>query len=79
VDKPEANLKFARRLELPFPILSDPGKQVARAYGVLKIGLFASRKTIVIDREGRVAHIETKVTPTTAGADLVSLLTTLGA
>jgi len=79
VDRPETNLKFATRLELDYPILSDPGKKVARAYGVLRAGLFASRKTIVIDREGRVAHIEDKVSPKTAGEDLVALLTGLGA
>ena len=79
MDRPETNLKFAQRLELDYPILSDPGKQVARAYGVLKAGLFASRKTFVIDREGRVAHIVTKVSPKTAGEDLVGILVSLGA
>jgi peroxiredoxin Q/BCP len=36
IDKPETNRKFAQSLELDYPILSDPGKQVARAYGVLR-------------------------------------------
>ncbi len=78
VDRPAANLKFANRLELPYPILSDPGKQVARAYGVLRLGLFAKRKTFVIDRDGLVLHIEEQVTPKTAGDDLVRLLERLG-
>lgn len=78
VDRPEVNLKFANRLELPYPILSDPGKEVARAYGVLKLGLFAQRKTFVIARDGLVAHIEEKVTPKTAGDDLVRWLERLG-
>jgi len=78
VDRPEANLKFARRLELAYPILSDPGKETARAYGVLKLGIFARRWTFVIDRDGAVAHIEKNVTPKTAGPDLARLLERLG-
>ncbi len=78
VDRPAANLKFATRLELPYPILSDPGKDVARAYDVLRLGLFARRWTFVIDRDGLVVHIEKKVDPKTAGTDLVRLLETLG-
>jgi len=64
---------------LDYPILSDPGKQVAKAYGVLRAGLFASRKTIVVDREGRVAHVENKVSPKTAGEDLIRVLAGLEA
>jgi peroxiredoxin Q/BCP len=63
---------------LPYPILSDPGKEVARAYDVLKLGLFARRRTFVIDRDGLIAHIEERVAPATAGDDLVRLLQTLG-
>lgn len=74
VDRPEANLEFATRLELPFPILSDPDKTVARDFGVLKLGLFPRRWTFVIDRDGRVAAIEKQVGPKTAGIDLVALL-----
>jgi peroxiredoxin len=40
--------------------------------------LFARRKTFVIDRDGLVAHVETKVIPKTAGEDLVRLLDELG-
>ena len=62
-----------------YPLLSDPGKDVAKAYGVLKAGLFATRKTIVIDEEGAIAHVETKVSPRTAGDDLIALLAELRA
>ncbi len=74
VDRPAANLKFARRLELPFPILSDPKKETARAYDVLKFGLFARRWTFVIDRDGMLAHVDKNVRPQTAGTDLARLL-----
>ena len=78
VDKTAANLKFATRLGLNYPILSDPTKQVARAYDVLQFGLVARRWTFVIDREGRIAHIDKKISPATAGADLSELLGRLG-
>ena len=42
------------------------------------MGLFAARKTIVIDRDGKVAHVEEDVSPKTAGADLVTILEGLG-
>ena len=35
VDPPEKNAEFAKSLGLDFPILSDPAKTTARAYGVL--------------------------------------------
>ncbi len=74
MDKPAANARFATRLKLPYPILSDPGKQVARAYGVLRIGMFAARRTFVIDIEGNLAHIQQNVSPRVAGADLLRIL-----
>src|SRR3954447_21805618 len=35
VDTPETNAKFAESLSLDYPILSDPEKSTAKAYGVL--------------------------------------------
>ena len=35
VDTPELNKQFAESLDLDYPILSDPDKSVAKAYGVL--------------------------------------------
>ena len=43
VDSVEANTKFARTLGISYPILSDPAKDVAKAYGVLSASGFASR------------------------------------
>src|SRR5262245_17678764 len=36
VDRPEDNKKFAESLELDYPILSDPNREVAGAYGVIQ-------------------------------------------
>ena len=78
VDKPDTNRKFAESLELDYPILSDPDKQVAKAYGVARaFGLFAARHTFYIGVDGRILHVDTKVKPDTAGDDLVDRLRAL--
>ena len=59
VDDPEANRKFAQSVGATFPVLSDPGKTTAKAYGVLNFThLFANRVTFVIDRDGVIQHVE---------------------
>ena len=76
-DDAETNTKFAESLKLDYPILSDPGKEVARAYGVLN-GDYAARHTIYIGTDGKIAYIDTKVSPSTAGQDVASRLAELG-
>ena len=76
-DDAETNRKFAESLELDYPILSDPDKEVARAYGVLR-GDYASRHTIYIGVDGKIAYVDRKVSPSTAGADVASRLEELG-
>jgi len=59
VDDPEANRKFAESVGATFPVLSDPGKTTAKAYGVLNFThLFANRVTFVIDKDGVIQHID---------------------
>jgi peroxiredoxin Q/BCP len=75
IDKPETNRKFAESLELDYPILSDPDKQVARAYGVLRaMNLFAARQTFYIGADGKVLYVDGNVKPNSAGEDLAERL-----
>jgi thioredoxin-dependent peroxiredoxin len=74
VDTPEKNAQFARSLGVSYPILSDPGKDVARAYGVLGASGFASRWTFVIDADGRILEIDKNVSAASHGRDLVAKL-----
>jgi peroxiredoxin Q/BCP len=60
-----------------FPILSDPTKEVARAYGVLGSSGFASRWTFYIGADGRILDIDTKVSAASHGRDIVAKLTQL--
>jgi peroxiredoxin Q/BCP len=62
LDSVESHTRFSQKYKLPFPILSDKKKEVAKAYGVLGIGGFlAKRVTFVIDKEGKIAAVFPKV------------------
>lgn len=64
VDDAETNKKFAESLTLDYPILSDPSKETAKAYGVLKPeGNVANRWTFYIDKDGKIAHVDKAVKP----------------
>jgi peroxiredoxin Q/BCP len=78
VDSPDANARFAQSLDLDYPILSDPAKDVARAYGVLSTSGFASRWTFYIGVDGRILDIDKKVNAASHGADVAAALTRLG-
>jgi peroxiredoxin len=50
---------YAARLELPFPLLSDPDLAISRAYGTLKPGGSGiARSVCLIDRNGRVLYAQ---------------------
>ncbi|HVZ23169.1 MAG TPA: redoxin domain-containing protein [Vicinamibacterales bacterium] len=78
VDTPEVNAEFARALRLPYPILSDPGRDAARSYGVLGPSGFASRWTFYIGEDGRILHIDTQVRASSHGRDVAARLHELG-
>jgi thioredoxin-dependent peroxiredoxin len=50
-----SHASYARKLELPFILLSDPGRQIASAYGAVRLGgLMISRSVVLVDRDGTV-------------------------
>lgn len=52
----EAHARYAERMGFPFPLLSDPDRAIARAYGALKAdGKGIQRSVYVVDRDGRIA------------------------
>jgi alkyl hydroperoxide reductase subunit AhpC len=59
-------------------ILADPEKTTARAYGVLneERGM-AMRHTFYIGPDGRILDVDMKVSPATAGQDVVNHLEAL--
>jgi peroxiredoxin Q/BCP len=70
VDSPLRHEKFIKKYQLPFPLLSDPEKEIVNAYGVWveksmygKKYMGAERTTFVIDGAGKIAAIFRKVKP----------------
>ncbi len=78
VDKPEDNKKFSDNLDLDYPILSDPDKTVATAYGVMSPRGFSNRWTFYIDKDGIIKEIDKKVNVATAAEDLATKVKSLG-
>lgn len=78
VDDEETNKKFAESLKLDYPILCDPDKSAAKAYSVLNSMGFASRWTFIIDKDGVIKHIDTRVNTKNHGKDLAKKLEELG-
>jgi peroxiredoxin len=59
LDDIETNKKFAQELGLEFALLSDTSGDAAKAYGVHNAERnIASRATFVVDKQGKIAHIE---------------------
>jgi peroxiredoxin Q/BCP len=79
VDLIEDNKGFAAEQNADFPLLSDPSKATARAYGVLseERGI-AMRHTFYINPEGIVVAIDRNVQPETSAEDMARILTELG-
>jgi peroxiredoxin Q/BCP len=79
VDAPETNRRFAASLGIDYPILSDPDRTVALAYGVIGRSGFPARWTFYIGRDGRILEIDKHVQVDTHGADVAARLTDLAA
>lgn len=63
-DSSESHQKFKDKYKLPFILLSDEKKEVAEAYGASGglLGSFtAKRYTYLIDENGKIVHVFTKV------------------
>ena len=78
VDSIEDNTGFAEKNQASFPILADPSKQTAGAYGVLGSHGYANRWTFYIDPDGVIIKIDKEVDPRNAGEQLVANLSALG-
>jgi thioredoxin-dependent peroxiredoxin len=86
VDPIEDNIAFAKatsvklgdqiveKKEADFPMLSDPTKATAKAYGVLSERGFATRWTFYIDKAGKIAAIDTAVRPAQSAEDMIAKL-----
>lgn len=80
LDDADSHEAFSRKYRLPFPLLSDSGGKVAKAYGSLG-GFgpirYAKRHTFIIDPEGRIARVWRKVRPAEHSRELLQALAVL--
>ncbi len=57
----KGNIAFAKEHKADFPLLSDPAKETATAYGVLGQRGVANRWTFYIDKSGAITYIDKDV------------------
>jgi thioredoxin-dependent peroxiredoxin len=74
----EGNKAFAQAHNADFPLLSDPTKATAGAYGVLSDRGFANRWTFYIGENGKILAIDKDVKPATSAEDMAATLKRLG-
>jgi peroxiredoxin Q/BCP len=79
VDTPDTSRAFARSLGIDYPLLSDPTRRAAEAYGVADEDQpFASRWTFYIGLDGRILYVDKRVSPATHGKAVARKLADLG-
>jgi peroxiredoxin Q/BCP len=79
-DKPEVQQRFIDKFDLTFPMISDTDRTIIGAYGAAKVlGVTAERKTYLIDPEGRIARIWTKVKVDGHAEDVLGTIQTAAA
>jgi peroxiredoxin/maleate cis-trans isomerase len=86
VDDIDVQERFREEYGLPFPVLSDPGGEVCKAYGVFGIKRAdgsvlpqSRRATFIIDENGTVAAVFDPVSPQGHGAEVQAALKDLAA
>ena len=79
LDGDKGNKAFADTYHADFPLLSDPAKDTANAYGVLNAERgFANRWTFYIGKDGKITAIDKTVKPATSAEDMAAMLKELG-
>ena len=78
IEGEQGNKAFAEAQKADFPLLSDPTKKTAEAYGVLNGRPMASRWTFYIGKDGKILAIDKTVRPETSAVDMAANLKDLG-
>jgi peroxiredoxin Q/BCP len=78
-DSVDSHKNFIAKYKLPFVLLADTDKAVAKLYGVADDNSrVASRVTFVINKAGKIAFVNPKVNPATHADELRTVLHGLG-
>ncbi len=74
-DDVETNTKFAESLELDYPILSDPEREVVTDWGMIQPGgKNAPRWTVYVGKDGKVLEVDKSVSPRNHGDHIAAKL-----
>ena len=81
IDDEKSHQKFITKYDLPFKLLADTDKEIVEAYGVWgeksmygKKYMGTNRTTFIIDEEGIIAHIISKVDTKAPTAQVLELI-----
>jgi peroxiredoxin Q/BCP len=75
LDSVESHKKFSSKYNLPFPLISDKDKKIAKTFGVLRNPeTSTNRVTFIIDKRGKVAKVFPKVDVTKHTDEVVAAL-----
>lgn len=81
VDDEKSHQKFSTKYDLPFRLIADTDKAIVEAYGVWaeksmygKKYMGTNRTTFIIDEQGKIAHIISKVDTKAATAQVLALI-----
>ncbi len=78
VDAVDKNTDFAKSLDVDYPILSDPNKSVAKAFGCLNDRGVANRWTYYIGKDGKILYVDKSVKAAEHGQAIAAKLAELG-
>lgn len=73
-DNAQTQNKFIVKESLEIPLLADPDKKVATLLGAISARGFANRYTYVIDKQGKIAKVYTKVSPATHAEEVLAFI-----
>ena len=74
-DDIELQEEFKTAYHLPFDLISDHDKKIAKLYDAVgTLGLYANRKTYIIDPEGKIAHIFKKVDTKNHSEEVIAVI-----
>ena len=78
-DTPETNARFAKELQLDYPILSDSSRKMAQAYGVVDAKRkVPQRYTFIIGKDGRILEVDKAKNTAGHGAEVAAKLAKYG-
>jgi len=80
-DSPKSHESFKTKYNLPFPLVSDPDKNIIKAYGAWGPKKMAGktyegviRTTFIVDENGRIEHVITKVDTKRSAEQVLEIL-----